>query len=605
MQADWFNTHARANPIEVANVLRLTQEQLDWVLAQQRTRLAQALSSTVQARWPQLAAQLGDRSAAFVDSALQQAQRHGFIHPTHAVRYVNLWCVWGPAFDDKPGFEWATDIVRDPRRSAAVKIQQLVLQSKDILKARPNPALGVEAFDAADAAMEAVIAQPGAMPWLEEGHQLMRVAEPRTACDLSSFDMAVGDQSWRHEYRLACTGQAILAQYAPMVPPAQRFRTDTPPLPGAPTQPRQVAVLADEPQRGHKAWLHLRCDMGEVCDPNKHPRLEIKSDQGVRVFEGQPARLVKWPLHSAPLTAEPLALCQELKPRHMLVTASSCGLRRTGAPLGQQDISLYVHPSAQWLAEFSPGAQPTLQWPSASAPDAPQPTRIKLMCDNRPQPAGVWEADWAKLVPQLTQGLEAWFNTVQRNEAFVQPRLLFQPQLMQGQTSWTWGACEAVTSSGSTGFLRVAAFVRMVACASVAEWQMDFRHAGAHARMYLQATGRAPLTCDVLREAPEPTLAKCLSEVKAQWRFPWVARIEALSSPQLATLAWDDRSQLGALVGEAGLRPRPDGKGWQWYCQLKLEPAALTLALSDPLLGGSTVTQTLWPALVLLDWSAG
>lgn len=585
-------------------MLRLTQEQLDWVLGQQRTRLALALSTAVQARWPQLAAQLGDRLAAFVDSALQQAQRHGFVHPAHAVRYVNLWCVWGPAFDDKPGFEWAADIVRDPRRSAAVKIQQLVLQSRDILKARPNPALGVEAFDAADAAMEAVVAQPGAMPWLE-GYQPVRQADPRTACDLTSFDMALGDQSWRHEYRLAWTGKAILAQYAPLVPPVQRYRTDTPPLPGAPVQPRQVAVLADEPQRGHKAWLHLRCELGEVCDAHKHPRVEIKSHQGVRVYEGQQARLIKWPLHSASLPDASLVLCQDPQPRHLLIAASTCGLRRTGAPLGQQDAMLSVFPSAQWLAEFAPGVQPVLQWPSASAPEAAQPTTIRVACDSRPQPASAWEADWAKLVPQLSQGLEAWFNTVQRNEALAQPRLVFQPQLMQGQASFTWGASEAVTSSGSSGFLRVMAFVRMVACASVAEWQMDVRHAGAHARVHLQSTGRAPLECDVLRESPEPTLAKCLTAVKCEWRFPWVARVEALSSPQLSTLSFDESSKLGALVGEAGLRPRPDGRGWQWYCQLKLEPAALALTCHDPLLGTSTTTQALWPALVLLDWSAG
>lgn len=585
-------------------MLRLTNEQLDWVLAQQRARLAQTLAQTIQASWPQLASQLADRVMAFVDSALQQAQRHGLVHPVHAVRYVSLWCVWGPSFDDKPGFEWAADILRDPRRSAAVKTQQLVMQTRDILQARPNPALGVDAFDAAHAAIEAVLELPAAMPWLAS-HQTASVPEPRTACDLTSFDMAIGDQSWRHEYRLAWTGQAILAQYTPLVPPAQRYRTDTPLLPAAPVQPRQMAVLADEPQRGHKAWLHVRCELAEVCDAHKHPRVEIKSNQGSRVFEGLPAKLIKWPLHSVSSVDVPLAFCHEVSPSYVVVTAASCGLRRTGAPLGQQDALLSVYPSAQWLAEFAPGTQPALQWPSASAPEAAGPTRIRIMCDNRPQPATAWEADWAKLVPQLTQGLEAWFNTVQRNEAFAQPRLTFQPHLMQGQSSWTWGASEAVTSSGSSGFLRVMAFVRMVACASVAEWQMDIRHGGAHARLFLQATGRAALECDVLRDKPEPNLAACLTAVKTTWRFPWVARIEALSSPHLSTLACDENSKLGALVGEAGLRPRPDGKGWQWYCQLKLEPAVLSMTMSDPLLGGSRTEQALWPALVLLDWSAG
>jgi|GEM_PF-5235717 len=97
-------------------MLRLSAEQHDWLLHLQRERLARALARVLKTQWPVLAAKLGDRQEAFVDAALQQAQRHGLLEPAHAARYVNLWCVWGPAFDDKPGFEWAAEILRDEHR---------------------------------------------------------------------------------------------------------------------------------------------------------------------------------------------------------------------------------------------------------------------------------------------------------------------------------------------------------------------------------------------------------------------------------------------------------------------------------------------------------
>jgi hypothetical protein len=61
----------------------------------------------------------------------------------------------------------------------------------------------------------------------------------------------------------------------------------------------------------------------------------------------------------------------------------------------------------------------------------------------------------------------------------------------------------------------------------------------------------------------------------------------------------------GALVGEAGLRPRSEGSGWQWFVKLGLEPVFAPIMLHDPLLGQTQRKLALLPALTLVDWSAG
>ena len=61
----------------------------------------------------------------------------------------------------------------------------------------------------------------------------------------------------------------------------------------------------------------------------------------------------------------------------------------------------------------------------------------------------------------------------------------------------------------------------------------------------------------------------------------------------------------GALVGECGLRARGDGGGVQWFFALRAEPVQIVSEVSDPLLGSSRHTRKIFPALSLVDWSAG
>src|SRR5690606_34901519 len=134
-------------------------------------------------------------------------------------RYVNLWCVWGPAFDDKPGFEWAIEILRDEHRPPGVKVQQLAMRSRDELTQRESAGVKPEQFDAADAALEAVAAGHEAAPWIEG---LPGLAQPRQVCDMTAFDIALGDQSWRQEYRLALSGNSVLVNRAVVTAEPQR-----------------------------------------------------------------------------------------------------------------------------------------------------------------------------------------------------------------------------------------------------------------------------------------------------------------------------------------------------------------------------------------------
>ena len=79
---------------------------------------------------------LGDRWPAFVEAAVQQGRKHGLRDARDLARYASLWCIWGPAFDGKPSFAWAAEILGDPRRGAALKLHQLAHRTREELQQR-------------------------------------------------------------------------------------------------------------------------------------------------------------------------------------------------------------------------------------------------------------------------------------------------------------------------------------------------------------------------------------------------------------------------------------------------------------------------------------
>ncbi len=88
-------------------------------VALERARWAsfvQELAEFLAAQWPAMPERLGERYAAFVEHAVQQALRRGFARAAAVARYANLCFVWGPSFQDKPGFEWAQGLLAAPRQ---------------------------------------------------------------------------------------------------------------------------------------------------------------------------------------------------------------------------------------------------------------------------------------------------------------------------------------------------------------------------------------------------------------------------------------------------------------------------------------------------------
>jgi len=607
-------------------MLKLNPEQMDWLEGAERARLSQALAERLATVWPQLSAKLGERKAAFVEAALAQAQRHGIDVPDLQARYVNLWCVWGPAFEDKPGFEWAQAILRDRRMGARTRIEQMSLQTEEALARGGQFGVSPEDYDAADEALVGLTRSPDCAPWLDR--HVDPVPTVRPACDLSTFDVAISDQPWRQEYRMAWSASGLQVALAPVSVPAQRHTVDRPRPPGEAPQPASMVMLASPAGSAHKAWLHVRLVTDSVCDEHVHPRLEAMMPTGGEIYTGPTARQRKWALHwapkalaaaarpsagSAPKPGQPVVrllgeagLCALPVPDRIMLSAQTCEVRRYGAPVGKQEAHIAVYPATQTLLELKAGAQPSWHWPDTRAQEQAAPPVVRFERDGQPvTPGSGWEPAWMALAQAAVHGVQAWHEALLKAEVLQGARIDLTPQLMHGSWAWTWGMREQMAEGASIAFLRAQGIVRLMACAAQLDVAGELRPLGALARIRLHAQGQAPLHADVLHESADEDLAAVLAGVKTTWRFPFSLELDSLAQPGGAVLCEAPGSQLGALVGEAGLRPRADGQGWAWYCSLKLEAALLAVRVMDPMRGHTVVEQPLWPETTLLDWCAG
>ena len=104
--------------------------------------------------------------------------------------------------------------------------------------------------------------------------------------------------------------------------------------------------------------------------------------------------------------------------------------------------------------------------------------------------------------------------------------------------------------------------------------------------------------------AGDTDLLAVLKPAQTTFRHPFVLQLESIA-PEQATLLDVAGPVGGALVGACGLRPRQAGPGWQWFCELSIEPVSVALHLHDPLLGQISLIRPLLPAMKLLDWSLG
>jgi hypothetical protein len=174
--------------------------------------------------------------------------------------------------------------------------------------------------------------------------------------------------------------------------------------------------------------------------------------------------------------------------------------------------------------------------------------------------------------------------------------------LLGGRATFTWGWQLGAAGLEGRALLRLLGEMDMQACAADLHLQADIGLQDARARLTLRCVATAALCASLRREAAEPALLPVMQAAQLRFRLPFEADLVPVAADSGALLQAAGAC-IGALVGEAGLRPRTSGgSGWEWFATLRVEAVSLPVAVLDPLLGRRTQLLPLLPDQVLLDW---
>jgi hypothetical protein len=593
-------------------MLRLTWEQFDRLEQLTLKRHAASISGVLAKTWPALTERLQDRWPAFVEAAVQQGRKHGLTDAGDLARYASLWCIWGPAFDGKPAFAWAAEILADPRRGAALKLHQLAHRTREELQQRqaaaaaaPSaagaaPPLSTAQFEAALSAVDAGIAQVAAartvFPPPQDAVKVLK------ACDIGSIDVMVAEAEGLQEYRHAANGwhRGAVARLAD--PPARWTR--------APEGPVELAVVSHALRGGSPARLNLVIDTLAVCDPRVHPEVIHVGAQGRLAWKGRDTARLSLALYApppVPLEAGAAApgIAAASASDLQSVAIASCGLRDAGAPFGPVALQVRVYPATQWLTEVRHPAWPPMLWPSPAAADpAAQGPICILEKDGTPADASAWQRSWTGLQTAFRAAMERLYNEWARVLDTQATRLEVEASPLVGQAGFGWGWRR---TSASTVEMRTEGALDLLALSLELRLSGELADGSARSRIRVHCKGRSELRMTIAQVGEQAAEANELKAAQRTWRFPFTLEIEPLAGAEPATLsaAAVPVPITGAIVGECGLRPRADAGGQQWYFALRIEPVAVVTEISDPLLGGARRTRNLLPAMSLVDWSAG
>ncbi len=582
-------------------MLRLNAEQFERLQQLTVERHARRIGGVLAQAWPAVTERLQDRWPAFVEAAMQQARRHGIADAVGLAHYTGLWCLWGARFEDKPAFAWAREILDDPRRKPALKLHQLLQHTRgERAQQQPTsaPAAGITLaqFDAAAAQVEAQALTAAAREVFPAPQPPARLVP----CDLAGIDLMVADaevQAWRLE-----AGQW---QRQPLPKPAAtRERLDR-----APDAPLDYAVLSTALRGGAPSRLNLALATLATCDARVHPQVLHVAPGGRLAWKGRDATRLSIALNVSPLSDGEgwPGMAAAPAPDLHRISIDSCGLRDAGAPFGTLAIGVRAYAAAQWLTEVRHAAWPALQRP-ATAPQAVPAPVCRLERDGETLDAAGLQHAWAELHTRFAQGMDklfaAWMRVVETTAPDTPPRLNVQAQCLAGQAGVTWGYLK---TDATTVKMRTEGAIDMTAIALDLQLSGELTEGATRSRVRLSAQGSEPLR-RVLRQLGEDAAeAESLEGAVCAFRLPFALEVDpiATSEPATAGVATTVPQALGALAGECGLRPRADGRGWQWFFSLRIERCAVVLALADPMVGDAWITRELLAAQPLVDWSAG
>lgn len=558
----------------------------------------QQLGEHLAAQWPAMPERLGERYPAFVEHAVQQALRRGLTLAPALARYVQLCFVWGPAFHDKPGFEWAQGLLAAPRASAAQQwalVHRLQARSCAELARLPETRIAPDALAAADARLVAAFGALGCRGAL--GADAEPAPQPRAACDVQALELRLTDAVPPQLYRLE--GEAW--QRVDLPPPAP-LRVDA-----ARPLPRLVGLLSHRAGLGRMARLQARLRAHAQCEGERHPALAFAGSHGLWRWAGHEAGNVSWPVSTLeqPLAPPGCAIAEETSPQIHRLTVEVCGLRDEGDPLGPLATQVWAWPAEQWWLQIERSAAPEQPVQPGRAP-ACGATRCRVERDGEAQDAAALQQGFEQgLDAALGHALQTLREDWSALPGLTQPQLEGSLALLVGQAALTWGWHPGPQGLDGRALMRVLGRLALQAAAADLRCEGEFALAASTSRLSLRCRGSAPLAKALAREAAEPPLLAALLPARTTFRLPFEAELVPLGSAG-GTVAVLVGPCSGALVGEAGLRPRTrGGSGFEWFATLRVEPPTLTLELVDPLLGCERRTCELLPARTLVDWSPG
>ena len=557
--------------------------------------------------WPAMPERLGDRYPAFIDLAVQQAGEQGLRRAASVARFVNLWFVWGPAYHERPGFEWAQAILAAGGGTAAaaardwLTVHQLVQRSLTELKRLPGARIDPQALTDADTKVVAAFAGFGRQGRM---HLPEPSAAPHAACDLEAADIRVLDDNGHMHYRL---GQGATAddwqRSALATPPALRIDASRP-------VPKRVAMLSNPAGQGPQARLQVRVRAMALCHGDVHPVLGFSGPHGRWVWAGHESKAASWPVAARdqplPRAGPGSAIAEETSPELQRLEIEVCGLRDEGEPIGPVQVLVSVWPVTQWwldLQRAAPETQSVLPGPRAW--HAPR-SRCRIERDGIAQDGAALQQQFETgLDGAAAVGLQALAAAWESLPGLASVRMDAMLGLLVGKASMTWGWAYGPGGLDGSALMRVVAQLDLNGCLADLQLGGELALLGTRSRLTLRLAGQAALRQRVQHDTPTPPLSEVLLGVVTRWRFPIALTLEPLANGagsvlQLAAPA------TGALVGEAGLRPCTKGcSGWEWFVGLRLEPVTVRVQITDPLLGQQQLLQPLLPALTLVNWSLG
>ncbi len=574
--------------------LSVEQQRALETLALQRD-LAQ-VGAVLARAFPAAAARIGERQAALLELGWQRAQALQLRHALALARYLAAWFVFGVEFESKPGFEWALQLLAPDKGSEGLRVFQLGRRSREELErqaARPGTGLPAPAeLDAALALLDAELAAHGQLGSLLARERLVLGA----ACDVDAVDVTQLEQGERQHYAVEQgRWQRVPAGLAP-----ERLRVLS--TQGGEPLPLLLHLLAAAD--GSQARLRLRCLARHVCDAAVHPLVHFNGVHGHFDRRGPLTQdlLVTLPQEAAPQA--PAAMAAGGPPAYSQIAVSGCGLRDSGAPMGEQRVRLAVYPAEQHMLAWRREAAPAIDLP-AQAPAPASPPRGRLERDGQPQDVQRLQACLAELDTQLADGLARLFVAWERESGVQGGRLQAEPAVLAGSAGLTWGWAADPGGIAQAPYYRVAGLLDLVACRLDLRLSGELALGGTRSRLHLHCGAREALRLALERGPQDADLVALFKPAQVQFRHPFVLHLENVATPGLAML--DATVPVGgAVVGAAGLRPHPAGAGLQWFARIAIEPALVLLHLHDPILGQQRqLPHPLLPAMTLVDWSFG